>query len=1461
MTSQQLVYYGPRPLQPLNDQMRHGFDEDYNSENFLNLLANTFFIYFDDKRHNTNGNPISNESKMSKKYYKNYQPISDWKVIKGQKTISAVLVLCLNLGVDPPDIMKTYPCAKLEAWCDPSTFPDTKKAIESIGKNLQTQYETISLRTKYRLSLDPCVEDVKRFCNTLRRNAKDERILFHYNGHGVPQPTSSGEIWVFNRGYTQYIPISLYDLQTWLGAPVIFVYDCNLAGNIIHNFKKFVQKRIDDDNDGNHDASAPSPTSAYLDCIQLAACKSNELLPMSPDLPADLFTCCLTSPIDISIKWFIMQSPLKKNYYDLLPRNNLGNVIIPGRLADRRTPLGELNWIFTAITDTIAWTTLSRPIFKRLFRQDLMVAALFRNFLLAKRIMPHFNCNPISDPPLPDLVRFHAMWDSWDLAIDQVFAQIIKNQGKLPDHAPLLLSVPSNEGSNSQSTPQKQNSIPANNNNIAVPQQNGTTSGGSISGASGATVSVATQAQQNITNYQHSTFFEQQLTAFEIWLKYAGPSTKEPPEQLPIVLQVLLSQVHRLRALILLSKFLDLGPWAVYLSLSISIFPYILKLLLSPAQELKPVLIFIWARIMAIDYKSAQQELCKDKGYNYFYLILNSTSRSQIGAPGAPGSMNTPPGNTNVLINDDHKAMCAFILTLFIKDFKNGQRLCFSNEIINNCLKFIQTSENPLLRQWCSLLLSQLWNKYSDGKWIIYKDGYLNEILYLVTDPIPEVRTSIILAITNFLSDPSEVANPQVAPSNSDMRRNELKRQDLRLANTILGLLGDGSSMVRKEIVYFIKRFILNYHKFFLVVAFNQLEEEIVLIDNPNNLNEFRKRSPAYGSIFSSIWKSLLILSEDPHLEVKQLAETLIDQVLIALNDSELGGLVKEMQDYLIGKSAISINESLKPAKPIVNRELNGSKTGKRQASSASALNRKSNLVINGSSIATRAASSGGVEKDDKSDNESITSKIRNISISNIFKSFQISDDNELKNFTRILNSGPISSTYHSEYKPKSPFFKQRDLSQPPVLPEESGFFEYSCEYFQETQMSKSEIDEPGSKDYVMRLWRRNRNESIIQETQPQKELAIRGDWNKEVISLNNKSQPKLIKFTQFEKILVASDDKDNVTVWQWEEARIMSKFSNGNPYGTKITDMKFINEDDTPLLLTGSSDGVIKIYKNFQNSGDYKSKDYRNSDNDDHDDDDDDDDPEQVIELVAAWRALNDLLLTSKSTGLISEWQQSRGSLLVSGDVKIIRIWDAPRELCIADIPARSSSSITALTSDQVAGNLFIGGFDDGSLRVYDRRMDPRESLVKTWWNNRDTNGYHGHYNTSSSSIRNVHMQRGGFRELVSGSADGTINLWDIRLDEPVLKFNNTEKSLRCLDVHEHAPIITTGSKSVNLWTTSGDLLTTLKNPHETYLTNRTSNYLSSTVFHPHRMAIATNYNQDSHVNIHRCYDMVVEF
>lgn len=215
--------------------------------------------------------------------------------------------------------------------------------------------------------------------------------------------------------------------------------------------------------------------------------------------------------------------------------------------------LGELNWIFTAITDTIAWNTLPRDLFQKLFRQDLLVASLFRNFLLAERIMRSCDCTPISSPELPSTYQ-HPMWSAWDLALDL-------SLGQLPD----ILN--------------------------------------------------------NDEPFQHLPFFEEQLTAFQVWLQL-GSEERTAPEQLPIVLQVLLSQVHRMRALELLGKFLDLGPWAVNLALSVGIFPYVLKLLQSCAKELRPLLVFIWAKILAVDnVRNKKKTICMYLRSFYLFFL------------------------------------------------------------------------------------------------------------------------------------------------------------------------------------------------------------------------------------------------------------------------------------------------------------------------------------------------------------------------------------------------------------------------------------------------------------------------------------------------------------------------------------------------------------------------------------------------------------------------------------------------------------------------------------------------------------------------------------------------------------------------------------------------------------------------------------------------------------------------
>ncbi|KAE9254607.1 hypothetical protein PF004_g960 [Phytophthora fragariae] len=204
--------------------------------------------------------------------------IVPWRMRERMKTMDVALVLCLNIGTDPPDVEKSAPCARKECWVDPFSMP-AKKAIETIGNTLQSQYERWQPRARYKQSLDPTVEKIRELCVNRRRLAKHDRVLFHYNGHGVPRPTQNGEVWVFNKSYTQYIPLLVYDLQSWVGTPSIYVFDCSAAGVLLSHFS--TPPTTPAQSNGRN--ASPSANEA----IVLAACGADELLSMNPELCAD----------------------------------------------------------------------------------------------------------------------------------------------------------------------------------------------------------------------------------------------------------------------------------------------------------------------------------------------------------------------------------------------------------------------------------------------------------------------------------------------------------------------------------------------------------------------------------------------------------------------------------------------------------------------------------------------------------------------------------------------------------------------------------------------------------------------------------------------------------------------------------------------------------------------------------------------------------------------------------------------------------------------------------------------------------------------------------------------------------------------------------------------------------------------------------------------------------------------
>ena len=232
------------------------------------------------------------------------------------------------------------------------------------------------------------------------------------------------------------------------------------------------------------------------------------------------------------------------------------------------------------------------------------------------------------------------------------------------------------------------------------------------------------------------------------------------------------------------------------------------------------------------------------------------------------------------------------------------------------------------------------------------------------------------------------------------------------------------------------------------------------------------------------------------------------------------------------------------------------------------------------------------------------------------------------------------------------------------------------------------------------------------------------------------------------------------MAVWDWEEKRLLSRFANGNPIRTNITSALFINEDSDAMLLVGSAEGNVRIYRHYDSPA--HTAGFRGP------------------ELASSFQALPDLVRSKRPSGLIVDWLQGSGHLLAGGDSRVIRVWDAHRELCVVDIPTRASSCVTSISSESDFGHLFVAGFGDGTVGVYDRRNPPEASLVRLW-------------EEHQTWVQNVHLQKRGSRELVTASVDGEVRLWDMRVRSSIARASLGSKlggKLSCMAVHERIPL-----------------------------------------------------------------------
>jgi WD40 repeat protein len=310
-------------------------------------------------------------------------------------------------------------------------------------------------------------------------------------------------------------------------------------------------------------------------------------------------------------------------------------------------------------------------------------------------------------------------------------------------------------------------------------------------------------------------FFTDQLAAFDIWLDFSTP-TSDPPEHLPIILQMLLSQTHRLRALQLLKRYLELGPLAVNLSLVVGIHSYVLKLLLSKTEDIKLPLISIWTSILGYDV-SCRQELVSQKAQTYFIDALQTSSKGM------------PPAQL---------CMSAFILAEICNKYREGQQTCLNLGLHRACTSLLSQTDMPHssssdLKKWICLCLFKLCEGYEWAKYLCITELVHQHLYPLLLDSDPQVRTAAVLALGEVFGSSSladsiaaGVGNTSApgtplrglslnqfggrAPvdrsstsssSSSSVEDSDLRLAELHLTRQLLDCCNDGAVSVRLEVI------------------------------------------------------------------------------------------------------------------------------------------------------------------------------------------------------------------------------------------------------------------------------------------------------------------------------------------------------------------------------------------------------------------------------------------------------------------------------------------------------------------------------------------------------------------------------------------------------------------------------------------------------------------------------------
>lgn len=577
--------------------------------------------------------------------------------------------------------------------------------------------------------------------------------------------------------------------------------------------------------------------------------------------------------------------------------------------------------------------------------------------------------------------------------------------------------------------------------------------------------------------------------------------------------------------------------------------------------------------------------------------------------------------------------------------------------LISICLDQIY-DPNPILRKWFAICLGNLWNDYEDARWAGARDLAYEKLYALLKDPVPGVRAATVYSLGTFISSTLERTT----------QANDLDRQ---IAMHMLECVSsDMSPLVRMELVAALQWIVKLFDNFFV---------EVCMREDPqfNGTLPYENPIPRDGSWKRGGTKMRTVLSEKNLLlmdrsysnsyqanSYSSIYSKLWHGIVNLSRDPspDVALMGSKVTDY-IRRMAIEIAPTLIPlGKEVICDKI--STSGGSLPPSPNARNFGQFMTNSGSSVRLNSESS-------------IKSNIPNVS-----------------NKLRV----PIVKTNFVEFEIMS-------MARP----------------LKHLAAEKSKESDEFATETMERKNRFARNAKVRKEGQNQQRLAVFHNLKNQSFIGKTSMTPSIVKLHPYEQQIVVTY-LDRITLNDWRlnistslspvqlsqtysqhSATIQTTTNSGKKMSVtsqnslRVSSIQFVNAHDRGLILAGYDDGSVRLWKNTVGSQNKKQS------------------TEQNENLVTAFQALEDQpIRSSRVFGLQTGWHQSTQTIIVGGESKVVRLWDAERELKVQDIQTGSDFPVSHISCAPNA--MFAVGFADGSIQIFDRRAQPSESRIMSY-------------------------------------------------------------------------------------------------------------------------------------------------